>query len=272
MASVYEIRNRINNKIYIGSSKNYKKRWYDHTRELNNKTHCNNLLQNAWNKYGGDNFIFTVLRDNISDEEKLIVEQQFLDLFEPYPELNRGYNICKETTSGGFIDKSILNKINDDRRKLKDIDVYDIKRLMAIGKTNNEIIHIMDLKYLNLADLGHIRNINSWMDIGKEFNEIILFNKKTNIRFNDRECLVIYNLREKGLSIKEIMEIFKTDCDRKTIENAINKIKLINSDLKCVCCGQSFLKNIKAHTQKYCKPCAKLIKNKKIPAIKNKIK
>lgn len=49
---IYKITNLINNKFYIGSSSDLKKRLYEHRRELNLGVQANKHLQSAWNKYG----------------------------------------------------------------------------------------------------------------------------------------------------------------------------------------------------------------------------
>lgn len=89
---IYEIRNVINNKYYIGSSKNIKKRWWRHKNDLKNNNHNNIHLQRAWNKYGKNNFIFKVIEE-CKIEDLLSLEQKYLDL---KPEYNIGI-----TSSGG---------------------------------------------------------------------------------------------------------------------------------------------------------------------------
>lgn len=49
---IYYITNTINGKFYVGSSKNIKKRWARHIRDLNNNNHHNIYLQRSCNKYG----------------------------------------------------------------------------------------------------------------------------------------------------------------------------------------------------------------------------
>lgn len=61
MIAIYEIRNLINNKVYIGSSKQVNKRFTIHRHRLNKNTHANKYLQAAWNKYGKDAFEFKVI-------------------------------------------------------------------------------------------------------------------------------------------------------------------------------------------------------------------
>ena len=55
---IYVIENLLDKKKYIGSAKNIDKRWYQHKYTLNKNMHDNSYLQNAWNKYGKNNFIF----------------------------------------------------------------------------------------------------------------------------------------------------------------------------------------------------------------------
>ena len=62
MKGVYLIRNNVNQKIYIGSTSNsFRERWRYHENHLRINKHGNTYLQNAWNKYGEDAFIFLVL-------------------------------------------------------------------------------------------------------------------------------------------------------------------------------------------------------------------
>lgn len=66
---VYAIRNKVNNKVYIGSTiTSFCKRWKCHKRRLRNDTHHSKHLQAAWNKYGESNFIFEILE--ITTEDK----------------------------------------------------------------------------------------------------------------------------------------------------------------------------------------------------------
>jgi len=89
---VYKIINNINNKFYIGSTKNFDTRKRDHIYRLKSKTHRNIYLQRAWDKYGEEGFKFEILEENIQKENLLIREQYFLDTLKPYIRKN-GYNI-----------------------------------------------------------------------------------------------------------------------------------------------------------------------------------
>ncbi len=89
-SGIYWIRNKISNKIYIGQSVNFKKRFYHHEYELNKNIHGNKYLQNEWNKYGKDNFEFLILQ-KCCIEELTSLEQGYVNFFESNDRA-RGYN------------------------------------------------------------------------------------------------------------------------------------------------------------------------------------
>jgi group I intron endonuclease len=95
LATIYCIENRINNKKYIGknASDNPGARWNHHKRHLNKGTHVNSYLQSAWNKYGEDNFRFSILEECESDR---LADREiyWIKLFDTH---GNGYNL----TDGG---------------------------------------------------------------------------------------------------------------------------------------------------------------------------
>ena len=99
MQGVYKIQNTINGKLYIGSSVNIERRFKSHKKELNEKTHNNIYLQNAWNKYGEDSFVFEVI-EIVNDRETLREREQYY--IEIYNSANHahGYNILSNTNVG----------------------------------------------------------------------------------------------------------------------------------------------------------------------------
>ena len=67
MLGIYMIENTINHKRYIGKTIDFNRRTYLHTHLLDSGIHANKHLQNAWNKYGSENFKF-ILFDNRTEE------------------------------------------------------------------------------------------------------------------------------------------------------------------------------------------------------------
>jgi group I intron endonuclease len=89
---IYAIQCTVNGKMYVGSSKNIAKRWFAHKRSLQNGTHDNIKLSNAWNKHGESNFVWLIL-ECVSDASMLTTREQYwLDEYDAY---NSGYNRTK---------------------------------------------------------------------------------------------------------------------------------------------------------------------------------
>lgn len=75
---VYQIRNIVTGKIYIGSSIDIDTRWAEHKRDLRVGEHRNKRLQNSYNKHGEANFVYEVLeltnKDNIYNREQYWID------------------------------------------------------------------------------------------------------------------------------------------------------------------------------------------------------
>lgn len=92
-SGIYKITNLINNKFYIGSAVNIKKRWKYHRRDFRRGKHHSTHFQRAWNKYGAENFKYEVLI-RCPKEYLLKLEQWFLDTYTPWKN-KIGYNVSK---------------------------------------------------------------------------------------------------------------------------------------------------------------------------------
>lgn len=89
---IYKIENIKNNKKYIGSSINLKKRKREHFNSLKKNSHHSFMLQRAYNKYGGECFKFEVL-EFIYDESILLQREQYwMDVYMSYDK-KVGYNL-----------------------------------------------------------------------------------------------------------------------------------------------------------------------------------
>jgi len=92
-SGIYVIKNKVTNDVYIGSAKNFNKRWNGHKSKLRKKIHHSIILQNSWNKHKEKFFVFQII-EYVKDISKLIErEQYYLDLIKPK------YNICKRAYS-----------------------------------------------------------------------------------------------------------------------------------------------------------------------------
>ena len=65
-------------RFYIGSTKDFDKRWASHQADLRAKRHCNRFMQNLWNKTRGHGFKFEILV-GCSEAMLTCVEQDLID-------------------------------------------------------------------------------------------------------------------------------------------------------------------------------------------------
>jgi group I intron endonuclease len=81
---IYTIRNTVNGKLYVGSTrKNFSHRWTSHRSDLRRNTHHSPKLQHAWNKYGMAAFEFIVLEILKDKDHVLDREQLWINLLDP---------------------------------------------------------------------------------------------------------------------------------------------------------------------------------------------
>jgi len=78
-SGVYAIKNIINNKAYIGSSENIKKRADQHLSSLKNNTHSNLVLQQDYNSLGSSKFRFELVKQNVPSYDLIYEESKQLN-------------------------------------------------------------------------------------------------------------------------------------------------------------------------------------------------
>lgn len=98
---IYIIRNKNNNKIYIGSTINFRKRSLEHKRDLEKNNHRNKHLQKSYNK--GNKFTIEILE--ICQKEELILLETDYVLIHESNNKNIGYNILIPGDNSPSIDK-----------------------------------------------------------------------------------------------------------------------------------------------------------------------
>lgn len=109
-SGIYCIINNVNNKIYIGQALNLKKRFKEHKRTLKNNTHANEHLQNAYNKYGIENFIFKVIIFcDVTELDKY--ENFFIKIFHA-TNREKGYNILQYANQNPATIPEVKDKIS----------------------------------------------------------------------------------------------------------------------------------------------------------------
>lgn len=116
-SGIYQIKNKSNNKVYIGSSIDVQKRFYKHLWMLRKNCHDNQYLQKSFNFYGENLFEFSVLE---LCESKNLVEREnyYIDLFNSC-KIDFGYNLS-------MVNEFRRNCFND-KVKIK-LSKYNLKK------------------------------------------------------------------------------------------------------------------------------------------------
>lgn len=109
---VYKITNKINNKIYIGQTKNFKIRKRQHLKLYKNNK--NSLIDLAINKYGSNNFEWEVLKECQSQDELNFWETYYIEKFNA-TDLNNGYNL-KGGGAKPWLSEETKRKIGDSQK------------------------------------------------------------------------------------------------------------------------------------------------------------
>lgn len=104
---IYQIRNIINEKVYVGSAVNVTDRWNLHIRQLSAKKHHSIKLQRAWDKYGQDKFSFEIIEPLKNKRDLISAEQDYIDFLDSY---RNGYNCCPQAGSVSGIKWSDLSR------------------------------------------------------------------------------------------------------------------------------------------------------------------
>lgn len=238
-SGIYAIINTINNKIYIGQSKNIKTRINRHKSELKHKKHRNIYLQREVNKYGFENFEFKVIEyceiEYLNEKEK----QYILDYNST--DYNSGFNL----TDGGE-----NTKWNEDARKRrrgsgnpqfgkhlseKHLEAVRIANLGTSDKLTVDDVKVIKNRLVNGEDMHEIADnykvgystihkiftIKNWDWVNEEVNcKLIQLRNSRKDDFKKRNMEIIECFND-GMTRKEI--VCKLDLTRDIVNRVIRK-------------------------------------------------
>lgn len=237
-AGIYQIKNKINNKSYIGSSSRLKFRWNRHLTDLKCNAHHSLALQRAYNKYGIDNFELIIL-ENCKSEELLQKEQYYLDVLKPE------YNICKIAGNCAGIKHSIETI---EKRRTSLIKLWEKKELKTkhskYGRKKKKECNQVTKQQKQQRNLQIIEDLKSGIRqdiIAEKYNlsepSITQLKKKNNV-FTDKakgDRNNFAKLTEK--QVKEIKYLLKDKVKQQTIADKYN-VKL--RTIKAIQSGQNW--------------------------------
>ncbi len=97
---------------YVGISNNIEQRWRNHKSDLKHNHHKNQYLQRSWNKYGEENFEFTILEQAVTYDELYKLEKEYTYTF--------GYgdpDLCFNVGVPGEINGKVGKKLSEETKE-----------------------------------------------------------------------------------------------------------------------------------------------------------
>jgi len=156
-SGIYRIYNTIDNKFYIGSALNFRKRFDKHISDLGKNKHHNLRLQNSYNLHGYEYFKFAILEIIDNKLDLLEREQYYLDTLNPNNP-NIGYNIC------GIAGSRLGVTMNEEARLKKSIKHKEVmSRTDVIEKIKKSNLSEYTKKLRSIASSGR-----KWSDVSRK--------------------------------------------------------------------------------------------------------
>lgn len=224
-AGIYLIKNIETNKVYVGSTGNFKTRFYEHKRRLRENRHHSTYLQNSWNKRGEKAFEFIKVEFVEEQKERYIREQWWMDLFQSYNS-DYGYNVVKVSELGGAVHQELTkkkisisrkkwHKENPDKSNSRPVKVIDFSTTPFSWKdfstvkeackhynlpdtvTNNHIFRHIDKKAYNDLAFVTLDSKGGYKTLQKIYLRWLKLNNKAN---HTSKPFYAYNLKTKQIT------------------------------------------------------------------------
>ena len=141
ISGIYCIENTITHKKYIGQSVDIYSRWQKHKSELSRNSHENDYLQKAWNKYGENSFVFTILEECT----EMQLDEREIYYINYFKTLNRDYGYNLESGGQGASrtrSKETVNKLKSSVKKSYENDpsLKELRKESALKQWSNPSI------------------------------------------------------------------------------------------------------------------------------------
>lgn len=191
MQGIYKITCIPENKVYIGSSSNIKKRWQRHIRTLNDSTHHNHKLQIDWDCYGDEYFTFEVLEqtNDLIDKERYWLDRYFEGSYNIHNSSNNPMRdeVVKQKRLDTIYQK--YGNMSGGFAKLDNDKVIEIIKLINLGNDNLSIAKQFEC---HISTIRSIRMKESW----KHLSHLILDARTPKQRNKD----LVWDMYKKGIN------------------------------------------------------------------------
>ena len=162
IVGIYCIENTVNNKKYIGLSRNIEQRWNEHRSKLRRGKHNNIYLQRAWNHYGEDAFKFYIVEtcdsDMLSEREEYYIAKEHTLSHES------GYNLTKGGEDAPTTNRMVISYKTDTvyNSVQEAAESYDVAGITIISwcKTKRNVIYLDEWNAMSQHEKDYWRNFD----------------------------------------------------------------------------------------------------------------
>lgn len=162
MAYIYQIRNNINGKIYIGKTESsIEKRFQEHCRD-SRKENINRPLYAAMRKYGVEHFCISLLEETDNPEER---ERYWIELLGTF---KNGYNATMGGDGKKYLDYDLIISLYEEIKNQN-----EVARILKIDQaTVRRVVHQANIKVLSQKE-AMIQLAKKVAKLDPKTNEII---------------------------------------------------------------------------------------------------
>lgn len=217
MIGIYKITNKINGYSYIGLSTHVEDRWKYHQNPYNWQRENNKTLYQAIQKYGIENFEFSILEECAIEQ----LEEKEVYYIEYYDTYHNGYNMTKGGESN--------NGESHPRHKLTEQDVIDIRTRYDNLERRKEVYELYKNR-IGESGFGKIWKGENWKSIkmevytpeNKEFhthNTGNIGSQNGRSKLTEQDVINIRTRKKNGETLSQVYEDYKNRLTKGSFSN-----------------------------------------------------
>jgi len=200
MYCVYKITNTLNNKVYIGKTKNFNRRM---------KEHCSTVtlaIGKAICKYGKDNFLFEILYQTDDIDLLGLKEFEYINIFNSM--VPNGYNYTKKTDSKIIFADSTRRLLSiSSQKKIRPKGASSTSKYfgVALPRRSNHYATVMVFDGKRIR-----RSANSEMEAAEQYDKISIYLWGVDAKLNFPEKLSFYLSLDLDKNFSDFMSMKST--------------------------------------------------------------
>lgn len=223
---VYKITNIVNNKVYIGQTKDFKRRKWEHTHMFAKGVHENILIQNDLATYGKSVFVFDVLEECNTREQLLDRETFYINQYGGI-DSNNTYNMQDRFNANAIMRE--LNSAGQIGKTLSDEHKSKISKSEKEYYRNPEHIPVFKGRHHTQETKHKLSELHKGTHLSEETKlKISIGNKNKAVSTETREKMRVAQLGKRKYS-NDLIKLLRTEyADLKSYRKVYDRHKDIN--------------------------------------------